>query len=66
MHHAKPPQPVHIPGTAKGEEMTLHKGKEPGREAGKTRNYRTSRDSTGINASDRAPIHPDMPSMPPV
>jgi hypothetical protein len=66
MHPAKPPQPVHIPGTAKGEEMTLKHGKEPGRESGKTRNYRSARDSTGINAEQRGPIHPDMPSMPPV
>ena len=65
MPHEKPPQPVHIPGTAKGEEMTLHKGKEPGREMGKTRNYRSARDSTGINAKSREPIHPKMPNIPP-
>jgi len=65
MPHSKPPPPVHIPGTAKGEEMTLKHGKEPGRESGRTRNYRSARDSTGINADKLAPIHPDMPSMPP-
>jgi hypothetical protein len=66
MRYPKPPQPVHIPGTAKGEEMTLTKGQEPGRDSRRTRNYRSSRDSTGINAHLRGPISPDMPSMPPV
>jgi len=65
MTQATPPQPVHIPGTTKGEELTLHKGKEPGRKQENGRNYRTARDSTGINADKRRPIHPDMPSMPP-
>jgi hypothetical protein len=45
--------------------MSVKKGKEPGRESGNTRNYRTARDSTGINAAQRAPIHPDMPNIPP-
>ncbi len=59
----KPPQPVHIPGTAKGEELALD-NKEAGRgEGGKS--YTTSRDATGINAAARAPIHPDMPNLPP-
>ena len=59
------PQPVHIPGTNKGEEMVLHKGREPGRQQENTRNYRTARDSTGINARKRGPINAAMPSMPP-
>ena len=61
----KPPQPVHIPGTARGEELVLREGKEPGRKQGSSRNYRSARDSTGINAQQRRPIHPDMPSIPP-
>jgi hypothetical protein len=59
----KPPQPIHVPGTAKGEELALTH-KEPGRgEGGKS--YTTSRDATGINPEARAPIHPDMPNLPP-
>ncbi|HEX4086792.1 MAG TPA: hypothetical protein VHY22_17900 [Chthoniobacteraceae bacterium] len=61
----KPPQPVHIPGTSRGEELALTKGKEPGRRGHAGRNYRGARDSTGINARNRRPIHPDMPSIPP-
>lgn len=64
MHSRIPPQPVHVPGTMKGEEMAL-KSKEPGRKQNNGRNYRSSRDSTGINAPNRRPIHPDMPSIPP-
>ena len=60
-----PPQPVHIPGTTRGEELALRKGKEPGRKQENGRNYRSARDSTGISAARRRPIHPDMPSMPP-
>lgn len=62
-HTEKPPEPIHIPGTSKGEEMTFLKGKEPGRGTGK--DYRSSRDSTGVNPEGRRPIHPDMPHMPP-
>jgi hypothetical protein len=65
MRYSKPPQPVHIPGTTKGEELTLHKGKEPGRKSTNDRNYRSARDSTGIEARRRRPIHPSMPSIPP-
>ncbi len=60
---SKPPQPVHIPGNAKGEELALD-NKEAGRgEGGKS--YTTARDATGINAEARGPIHPDMPNLPP-
>jgi hypothetical protein len=59
----KNPQPVHVPGTPKGEEMTLERGKEPGR--GGPRSYREARDSTGINPKTQGPIHPDMPNIPP-
>ncbi|MEP6662675.1 MAG: hypothetical protein ABJC04_03325 [Verrucomicrobiota bacterium] len=58
----KPPQPVHIAGTAKGEELAL-KGREPGRGEGKQ--YRSARDSTGIEAHSRQPIDPAMPNIPP-
>jgi hypothetical protein len=58
-----PPQPIHIPGTAKGEEMVLHKGKEPGK--GVAPACRTARDSTGIDAKRREPIDPKMPHLPP-
>jgi hypothetical protein len=59
----KPPAPVHVAGTNRGEMLSLEKGKEPGR--GKGKNYRTARDSTSINASARDPIHPAMPNLPP-
>lgn len=60
-----PPQPNHVKGINKGEELALKKGKEPGRgERGKT-SYRTARDSTGIDADAREPIHPDSPDIPP-
>jgi hypothetical protein len=58
-----PPQPVHIAGTGRGEEMALNKGKEAGR--GKGSHYRSARDSTGICAEDREPIVPGMGNLPP-
>jgi hypothetical protein len=58
-----PPEPVHIAGTTRGEEMVLHKGKEPGR--GGKPSYRSARDSTGINAKNREPIDPSMINIPP-
>jgi hypothetical protein len=58
----KPPQPVHVAGTKRGEEAALNK-KEPGRGVGK--HYRTARDSTGINAAAREPIIPVMANIPP-
>jgi hypothetical protein len=57
------PQPSHIPGTNKGEEQALTT-KEVGRQAGR-KNYQDARDSTGINAAARQPIHPAMPNIPP-
>jgi hypothetical protein len=57
-----PPDPVHVEGIYKGEEGVFHFGREPGRGE---KMYRTSRDSTGINAGDRAPILPIMPEIPP-
>lgn len=62
----QPPQPSHVKGANKGEEMTLEKGKEPGRgEAAGSTSYRSARDSTSINPDRRNPIHPDMPNIPP-
>ncbi len=59
------PQPVHVPGTMRGEEMVLNQGREPGRGHHGSRDYRCARDSTGISAAKRRPIHPDMPNLPP-
>ncbi len=56
-------EPNHVPGTNKGEEQALT-SKEVGREAGR-KNYQDARDSTGINADKRQPIHPSMPNIPP-
>ena len=57
------PQPAHVPGINKGEEMALTNS-EAGRETGR-KNYQDARDSTGINSDARQPIHPDMPQIPP-
>ncbi len=57
-----PPKPVHVEGMHKGEEAVFDLGREPGR--GKDM-YRSARDSTSINAKDRAPILPIMPEIPP-
>lgn len=59
-----PDAPAHTPGTAKGEEQSLNKGKEPGRDEPHVA-PRTSRDSTGIKPDDKAPIDPRMPHFPP-
>ena len=60
---SKNPQPVHVAGTPKGEEQAL-KSHEPGRDNDR-KNYRSARDSTGINAEKRQPILPVMPNIPP-
>ena len=52
---------AHTPGTKRGEEWAFEGRKEAGRE----RDTRTARDSTGINADQRAPIDPRMPHLPP-
>lgn len=61
--YKKPPEPVHVPGTVRGEELTFKEGKEPGRRRGR-KYYRSARDSTGVNAADREPILASMPSIP--
>jgi hypothetical protein len=64
MHkHIKPPEPTHISGIHKGEEMVYHHGREEGR--GCRGQYRSARDSTSINPEGRQPIHPAMPNIPP-
>ena len=57
----KATMPSHTPGTTRGEEMVFKKGPEPGRETGK----RTARDATSVNATERDPIDPRMPYLPP-
>jgi hypothetical protein len=56
-------EPRHVKGIERGEEMAITKGKEPGR--GGHDDYRSARDSTGIDAKARQPISPDMPKIPP-
>lgn len=63
--NSRPPKPVHVSGTNKGEEMVQHHGREAGRGEKGSRDYRTARDSTSINAEGRGPIDPRMPNMPP-
>lgn len=61
-----PPEPVHEPGTRKGEESG---GEETGRqdtgttESGRATGTATSKDFTGINPADRNPIDPDSPTI---
>ncbi len=64
MASKNPPHPNHVAGVGKGEELATKKGREPGRKSGRE-SYRTARDSTGINADARKPIHPDSPEIPP-
>jgi hypothetical protein len=61
----KPPQPTHVPGTTKGEELVQKKGHEPGRKEPGAHGYRVARDSTSINAKEHGPIDPRMPHIPP-
>jgi len=60
----QPPKPIHVTGTNKGEELTYYHGREPGRQDNR-RNYRTARDSTGLNPEAARPIDRRMPEMPP-
>lgn len=61
-----PPQPNHVKGNMKGEEVARKQGREPGRGEKGRKSYRTARDSTSINPDAREPIHPDSPDIPPV
>jgi hypothetical protein len=64
------PEPDHVPGTGKGEEMAIKEGREPGREdrgtshADRPAGTRTGRDATTA-AGDEDPIDPASPPMPP-
>lgn len=58
-----PDLPSHTPGTPKGEERVLRKGREAGRQDREP--HRTARDSTSINPEAHGPIDPRMPQMPP-
>jgi hypothetical protein len=60
---SNPPVPDHVSGTPKGEEQALNVH-EPGRDPN-AKFYRDARDSTGINAAARQPIHPSMGNLPP-
>jgi hypothetical protein len=60
----KPIQPMHVPGMKRGEEAVLEEGREPGRNINR-RDYRSSRDSTGISPQHHRPILPAMPNIPP-
>jgi hypothetical protein len=52
-----------VNGVPKGEEQALN-GREHGRDP-ERKNYRSARDSTGINPSQRNPILSVMPNIPP-
>ncbi len=58
-----PPEPTHVAGAHKGEELVLKKGREAGRRDGTP--HRTARDSTSINPRGERPIDSAMPHMPP-
>jgi acetyl-CoA carboxylase alpha subunit len=59
------PEPTHVFGTARGEELVKRRGREHGRSDRNPRGYRDARDSTGLNAKQRRPIDPAMPEIPP-
>jgi hypothetical protein len=63
MLRKRPPEPVHVRGTRRGEEMVRKEGREPGRRSEGGRGYRTARDSTSVNPMD--PIDPRSPCIPP-
>lgn len=62
--HRVPPQPYHIPGVPRGEEL-VRKRRENGRGPHLGRGYRIARDSTSVNPKARGPILPIMPHIPP-
>lgn len=65
MMRRNPPSPTHVPGTNKGEELAMKRGREAGRAENGKNGYRNARDSTSVNAEARGPIDPRMPEMPP-
>lgn len=63
------PDPVHQPGTGKGEEKVKKEGKQSGRvdtgtkgAANRPIGKSTSKDSTGVNPKD--PVDPESPHIP--
>ena len=63
------PDPVHQPGTGKGEEKLTNEGKDAGRQetgstgdANRPAGISTPKDSTGVNPKD--PVDPESPYMP--
>ncbi|HEX5446580.1 MAG TPA: hypothetical protein VFW87_22370 [Pirellulales bacterium] len=64
LFHHDPPQPHHIPGVPKAEEL-VRKRRENGRGPHLGRGYRSARDSTSVNPQARGPILPIMPNIPP-
>ena len=65
MNLFKPPKPIHVARTNKGEELATKLGREAGREEKGKNGYRSARDSTSVNADTHGPIDPRMPEMPP-
>jgi hypothetical protein len=61
----KPPEPTHVFGAARGEQLVKRRGRERGRSDHDAQGYRNARDSTGLNAKARRPIDPAMPNIPP-
>lgn len=59
----KPPEPTHVPGTHRGEELVTKRGREAGRKEDTP--HRTARDSTSINPGGEKPIDSRMPNIPP-
>ncbi len=63
--------PSHYPGQRKGEEMTMGRGKEPGRKgssksgAGRPAGVSKARDATSINPEMEEPIMPESPDLHP-
>ena len=62
-HDNRNAQSDHVGGIPKGEEQAMN-STEAGRDRDR-KNYQDARDSTGINADKRQPIHPAMPFIPP-
>lgn len=55
-HDTTPGKPAHTSGTPRGEERE---------KLVRASSNRYADDATGINVSDRQPIHPKMPHLPP-
>ncbi|MGI9060557.1 MAG: hypothetical protein ACR2H5_18490 [Ktedonobacteraceae bacterium] len=65
------PDPVHQPGTGKGEEKPKTEGKEAGRhntgttgEANRPAGKTTAQTSTGVNPTKENPVDPESPHLP--